>query len=99
MDYQYRLIEPNDDYKQARIEKDGITAEFTIAEVEAKTVVAVEVPPVAAELRPCFYKTAGLQDGAYIRVGNTNRHMTGYEIFGYTSARAQPGTAVPHVHG
>jgi len=40
--------------------------------------------------RPCYYKTAGLQKGAYIRVGNTNRQMTDYEIFGYVSARAQP---------
>jgi uncharacterized protein (UPF0335 family) len=35
MEYQYRLLEPNDDYKQAVIEKAGITATFTIAEVEA----------------------------------------------------------------
>src|SRR4051794_21287369 len=32
--YQYRLLEPNEDYKQAVIEKAGITADFTIAEVE-----------------------------------------------------------------
>jgi hypothetical protein len=35
MEYQYRLLQPNDDYKQALIEKAGITATFTIAEVEA----------------------------------------------------------------
>jgi hypothetical protein len=33
--YQYRLLEPNEDYKQAKIEKGGITATFTLAEVEA----------------------------------------------------------------
>lgn len=33
--YQYRLLEPKDDYKEAVIEKAGITATFTIAEVEA----------------------------------------------------------------
>lgn len=32
--YQYKVLEPNDDYKQAMIEKSGITAKFTIAQVE-----------------------------------------------------------------
>jgi ATP-dependent DNA helicase RecG len=48
------------------------------------------VPEVPAEQKPCYYKPAGLQRGAYIRVGNTNRQMTDYEIFGYVSARTQP---------
>jgi ATP-dependent DNA helicase RecG len=64
--------------------------EFTVEEIEGKIVVAVEVPAVPAESRPCYYKPAGLQKGTYIRVGNTNRLMTDYEIFGYVSARAQP---------
>lgn len=33
--YQYRLIKPHEDYKEAVIEKAGIKSEFTIAEVEA----------------------------------------------------------------
>lgn len=34
--YSYRLLEPNEgDYKQAKIEKGGISAVFSIAEVEA----------------------------------------------------------------
>jgi hypothetical protein len=32
--YSYRLLQPNDDYKQAVIEKAGITADFTLLEVE-----------------------------------------------------------------
>jgi ATP-dependent DNA helicase RecG len=64
--------------------------EFTVEEVEGQTVVAVEVAELSAELRPCFYKPAGLQRGSYIRIGNTNRQMTDYEIFGYVSARTQP---------
>ncbi len=64
--------------------------EFTVEEIDGKIVVAVEVPAVPAESSPCYYKPAGLQKGTYIRVGNTNRLMTDYEIFGYVSARAQP---------
>lgn len=68
----------------------ALRPEFTVGEVEGKTVVAVEVPEVSAEVRPCHYKTPGLQGGSYIRVGNSNRRMTDYEIFGYVSARQQP---------
>ena len=68
----------------------ALRPEFTVEDIDGKTVVAVEVAEVPMEQRPCYYKTAGLQKGAYIRVGNTNRQMTDYEIFGYVSARAQP---------
>ena len=63
---------------------------FTVVEIEGKAVVAVEIPGLPAEQKPCFYKHAGMHKGAYIRVGNTNRQMTDYEIFGYVSARTQP---------
>jgi ATP-dependent DNA helicase RecG len=68
----------------------ALRPEFTVEEIEGKIVVAVEVFELTAALRPCFYRPAGLQRGSYIRVGNTNRLMTDYEIFGYVSARTQP---------
>jgi pentose-5-phosphate-3-epimerase len=34
-EFNYTVIEPNDDYRLAKIEKSGITATFTLAEVEA----------------------------------------------------------------
>ena len=61
----------------------ALRPEFTLAEVEGKPVLAIEVFEVPAEQKPCFYKTAGLQSGAYIRVGNTNRQMSSYEVFSY----------------
>lgn len=64
--------------------------EFTLAEVEGKSVLGIEVFEIPFEQKPCFYKTAGLPSGAYIRVGNTNRQMSGYEIFSYLTARGQP---------
>ena len=63
---------------------------FIVSEVEGKTIVAVEIVEIPHGEKPCFYKPAGLQKGSYIRVGNTNRQMTDYEIFGYVSARTQP---------
>ncbi len=68
----------------------ALRPEFTVEQIDGKTVVAVEVAEVPANQKPCYYKTAGLQSGSYIRVGNTNRRMTDYEIFGYASARTQP---------
>ncbi len=53
-------------------------------------VVAVEIDEIPASQKPCFYKNAGLPKGAYLRVGNTNRQMTEYEVFGYLSGRGQP---------
>lgn len=67
-----------------------IRPEFTVEVIGRKTVVALEVSPVPADKRPCHYKPAGLQKGSYIRIGNTNRVMTDYEIFGYVSAQSQP---------
>src|SRR5262245_13602281 len=63
---------------------------FLVDEIEGETVVAVEVDEVPAAQKPCFYKQSGLPKGAYLRVGNTNRQMTEYEVFGYLSSRGQP---------
>ncbi len=68
----------------------ALRPEFTVEQIDGKTVVALEVAEVRANQKPCYYKPAGLQGGSYIRVGNTNRRMTDYEIFGYASARSQP---------
>jgi ATP-dependent DNA helicase RecG len=64
--------------------------EFTVEEFEGETVVAVEIDDIPTNQKPCFYKPNTLQKGAFIRVGNSNRLMTDYEIFGYVSARQQP---------
>ncbi len=63
---------------------------FTVKDFEGKTVVAVEISEIPANRKPCYYKRAGLQKGAYICVGNTNRQMTDYEIYSYASFRTQP---------
>lgn len=64
--------------------------QFLVDEIEDETVVAVEIDEIPAVQKPCFNKQAGLPKGAYLRVGNTNRQMTEYEVFGYLSSRDQP---------
>lgn len=68
----------------------ALRPQFTIDEVDGNIIVALEIDEVPPQQKPCFYKNAGLPKGAYIRVGNTNRPMTEYEVFGYLSGRGQP---------
>ncbi len=58
--------------------------------VGEKPVVVFEVPECDYQRKPCYYGVAGMNSGSYIRVGNTNRRMTDYEIFTYVSSRGQP---------
>lgn len=64
--------------------------EITVAEIDGKPVVAVEVPEVGAVEKPCHIRAAGIGQGSFIRVGPTNRRMSDYEIYGYQSIRTQP---------
>ncbi|MCF6289582.1 MAG: putative DNA binding domain-containing protein [Desulfobacterales bacterium] len=68
----------------------ALRPEFIIDEIDDQTIVAVTIEEIPVDRKPCFYKSAGLQKGSYIRVGNTNRRMTDYEVFGYMSSRGQP---------
>ena len=58
--------------------------------VEDAPVIVVDVAECLYDQKPCFYKQAGLNAGSYIRVGNTNRQMTSYEVFSFVSNRGQP---------
>jgi len=53
---------------------------FDVCQIEGETVVAVTVPECPANQKPCYWERAGLEGGAYVRVGNTNRRMTQNEI-------------------
>lgn len=63
---------------------------FTHVEVEGKIVVAMEIPEAPYNQKPCYKKSDGWQNGAYIRTGSGDRRMTPYEIYGYLSAQASP---------
>lgn len=63
---------------------------FTHVEVEGKIVVAMEIPEAPYNQKPCYKKTDGWQNGAYIRTGSGDRRMTPYEIYGYLSAQDVP---------
>lgn len=63
---------------------------FSVEEIEGGTVVAVEVPEVAYDQKPCYHRPHHLQEGSFIRVGNSTRRMSDYEIYSFVSSRTQP---------
>jgi ATP-dependent DNA helicase RecG len=63
---------------------------FSVEEIEGETLVAVEVPEVAYDQKPCYHRPHHLQEGSFIRVGNSTRRMSDYEIYSFISSRTQP---------
>lgn len=50
-------------------------------EIDGHLVIAVQVPEVEPDQKPCYYKPSGLPGGAYVRVGDGDRRMTDYEVY------------------
>jgi len=63
--------------------------QLSVANVDGHPVVTAEVPEVAVGQKPCFYKSAGMQRGSYLRIGDSDRQMTDYEVFGFVNNRMQ----------
>ena len=60
---------------------------FTVTEKDGKSFVAAEIPAVDLTERPCYYKGGGRIKGSYIRSGDSDEHMTEYEIYSYEAFR------------
>lgn len=54
--------------------------DFDVCEVEGQRLVAVTVPECPPDQKPCYWGSSRLEEGAYVRVGTTNRRMTVNEI-------------------
>lgn len=57
-----------------------IRPDYHIVEIMTKNVLAVYVPECPEQFKPCYYKPAGMPNGACIRDGNTDRKMTDEEM-------------------
>lgn len=64
-----------------------VRALFSVCEIDGKIVVAAEIPGVDISERPVFYKGVGRIKGSFIRVGDSDEHMTEYEIYSYDAFR------------
>ena len=68
-------------------------------EVDGKRLVAVEVPELRPSEKPCYIKSRGLANGAFLRVGGTNRKLTTYETAVLLANRGQPRDDLAPVGG
>lgn len=64
-----------------------VRALFTSAEVEGRMVLSAEIPPAEVVVRPVFYKGKGRVGGSYVRIGDSDEHMTEFEIYSYEAYR------------
>ncbi|MCM1525273.1 MAG: putative DNA binding domain-containing protein [Ruminococcus sp.] len=55
----------------------------TVANIDGKTVVCTEIQEIDVFLKPCFYKGAGRLKGSYVRVGDSDRIMSEYEVYSF----------------
>ncbi len=65
----------------------AVRAVFTTAVIDGKNVVSAEIPPVDITMRPCYYKGKGRVKGSFVRVGDSDQHMTEYEVYSYEAYR------------
>lgn len=52
--------------------------------------VVAEIPETEAGQKPCYHRASGVGAGSYIRVGDGDRKLTGYEIQMLLANRGQP---------
>jgi len=64
-----------------------VRLEFQSFVMEPHVIVVVQVPETDPQYKPCYYKPRGLTGGAYVRVGDGDRHMTEYEVYTYLASR------------
>ncbi len=67
-----------------------IRAEIDVHEVEGRRVVVAEIPETELGQKPCYYRGAGLTNGAFIRVADGDRKLTSYEVQVMLASRGQP---------
>ena len=56
---------------------------FTICKISKKVLVSAEISECDIYQKPCFYKGKGKFHGSYIRVGESDKPMSDYEIYSY----------------
>ena len=60
-----------------------VKALCTTTVFDGKAVVSAEIPEIDDFQKPCFYKGGGRLRGSFIRVGESDRQMTEYEVYTY----------------
>lgn len=61
-----------------------------IHKYQGKLLVTVEIPAVSYKEKPCYYEGSGIISGSFIRVGESDRRLTQYEVQSLIDGRGQP---------
>ncbi|MBX7113137.1 MAG: putative DNA binding domain-containing protein [Myxococcaceae bacterium] len=64
--------------------------QIEVHRLRGKQVIVVEIAEVDSSSKPCFHKSAGLTNGAFIRVADGDRKLTPYEVQVLIAGRGQP---------
>lgn len=72
---------------------------FTVAQIDGKSVLAIEVPGCDVAQRPVYYKGLGIQKGSYVRVGEADEPMNEYEVYSYEAFKRRIRDDVRVVEG
>ena len=62
-----------------------IRPEFLAVTYNGKKLLAVKINELPQKKKPCYYKNVGIHKGSYIRIGDSDEHMTDYEIYNLQS--------------
>ncbi|MCF0215995.1 MAG: putative DNA binding domain-containing protein [Fibrobacteraceae bacterium] len=58
-----------------------------VVKIDGKTFVCAEVPEIMDFQKPCFYKGAGRLRGSYVRVADSDKLMSEYEVYSFEAFR------------
>lgn len=67
-----------------------VRATIEVVPFEGASVVVAHVPELEPRLKPCYVKARSLYDGAFVRVGDGDRHLSRYEVDRLLEERNQP---------
>lgn len=59
-------------------------------QVDGVDVVVMEIVELPVDQKPCYLRSRGLMGGAYIRIGDSNRQLTQYEVQVTLASHGQP---------
>ncbi len=68
----------------------SVRAHIQLHTIDDKHVVTAGIPEIPLQLKPCYYPSAGLTNGAFIRIADGDRKLSAYEVQMMLSARGQP---------
>lgn len=58
--------------------------------LSGRTLITAEIAELAKQMKPCYYRSAGYTNGAFVRISDGNRKLTQYEVYTMLSGRGQP---------